>query len=149
MEGLTTQKVADCLKKLGYTLHQEEKRLYLEETFLEDMLFVDVGILSQGQLLQLITPLGKVDDPKKFGEIARALHVLNRELDLPGFGLDETQSLVFYRTVIPAVQGVLDPRIVKMHLLALAFCAKLYEGIRKKVLDGSLDATKDLRNREQ
>lgn len=34
-------------------------------------------------------------------DTARCLHLLNKELDVPGFGMDDVNGLVFYRYMIP------------------------------------------------
>ena len=34
-------------------------------------------------------------------DLARLLHLMNKELDVPGFGMDEANGAVFYRLMIP------------------------------------------------
>lgn len=59
-------------------------------------------IYDEGHLLQLITfiPCPSLQ-PQLMGDMARLLHLLNKELDVPGFGMDETAGAIFYRFMLP------------------------------------------------
>lgn len=48
-------------------------------------------------------------------DLARLLHLLNKELDVPGFGIDEMAGVVFYRLMLPTPKKKID------HELLLAF----------------------------
>lgn len=41
-------------------------------------------------------------------ETGRLLHYLNRQVDLPGFCLDEQNKVIFYRLVLPAADAKVD-----------------------------------------
>ena len=58
-------------------------------------------IYESTELLQLLTfmPLTLQENTRL--EMARVLHLLNKELDIPGFGMDETAKLIFFRAMIP------------------------------------------------
>ena len=71
---------------------------------------------TESELLQIVAYLPYQLPQKTFGEVARMLHILNKELDMPGFGMDETEKLMFYRSVIPCPDGKVSKRLFNMHL---------------------------------
>lgn len=58
-------------------------------------------IYESTELLQLLAfmPLTLPEETKT--EMARVLHLLNKELDIPGFGMDEVAKLIFFRAMLP------------------------------------------------
>ena len=60
--------------------------------------------LHDGELLQLLTFIPCYIEQAKMTEVSRFLHMLNKELDMPGFCLDETSMTVFYRLVLPTLK---------------------------------------------
>jgi hypothetical protein len=71
---------------------------------------------SESKLLQLVAYLPYHLPEKTLGETARLLHILNKELDMPGFGLDENEKLMFYRAVLPCLDGKIETRLFNMYL---------------------------------
>lgn len=76
------------------------------------------AFISGNTLLQSITYLPLQMTEKTRGDVARLLHFLNKEIDLPGFGLDEKEKLIFYRSVIPVIDGEISEKWVKINLAA-------------------------------
>jgi hypothetical protein len=70
----------------------------------------------ESALLQMVAYLPYRLRKKILGEVARLLHILNKELDMPGFGMDEFEELMFYRAVLPCPQGNIDTRLFNMYL---------------------------------
>lgn len=60
-----------------------------------------IRLYEHNQLLQLIAfmpfPLSEGHE----GDVARLLHFINKDIDMPGFGLDETNKIIFYRLMLP------------------------------------------------
>ncbi len=50
------------------------------------------------------------------GDLGRLLHILNKQIDMPGFCMDEKEGLVFYRTVLPCIDGNVDINLLGMHM---------------------------------
>ena len=69
---------------------------------------VFVRPITEGQLLQTVAYLPMKIESKAFGELARLLHAMNKDLDVPGFGVDEEAQLVFFRCVLPCPDHKLD-----------------------------------------
>ena len=68
-----------------------------------------------GKILQVFTIMPCTMRPKAPLEMARLLHLLNKEIDLPGFGMDENSGLVFYRNVFVTGHGKID-KIILDHI---------------------------------
>ena len=73
-------------------------------------------IRKESSLLQMVAYLPFQVPETRFGEAARLLHILNRELDMPGFGMDESERLLFYRSTIPFFEGKVETRLFNMYL---------------------------------
>ncbi|WP_348664158.1 YbjN domain-containing protein [Chlamydia vaughanii] len=73
-------------------------------------------IRNEGEILQLICyfPYQLHDNQKE--STARLLHLLNRDLDTPGFGMDEEQGLIFYRLVIPCLNGEIHEKLLRIYI---------------------------------
>lgn len=61
-----------------------------------------IRVYEGGEILQLLSFLPCNIKPSALADSARLLHLLNKEIDLPGFGMDEDNKVVFYRSMIPA-----------------------------------------------
>jgi hypothetical protein len=77
---------------------------------------VFLAMRSKETLLQLIAYIPYDLPAKSVPEISRLLHLINREVDMPGFGLDEQQKLMFYRLVIPSVDGEIEEKTLTLYL---------------------------------
>lgn len=73
-------------------------------------------ITSQNRMLQLIAYLPYQLHEKTLSDVARMLHMLNKELDMPGFGMDETEKLMFYRSVLPCFDGKIEEKQLLAHI---------------------------------
>ena len=63
--------------------------------------------IMEGELLQVLTFIPcKVEDGQ-FADLARLLHMLNKEMDMPGLGMDEASKTVFYRCMAPCFGNVI------------------------------------------
>lgn len=74
------------------------------------------GIISEGTILQMIAYLPFILNEKALPEAARLLHFVNREVDLPGFGMDEKSKLMFYRLVLPSAEKQFDEKLLELYL---------------------------------
>lgn len=59
-------------------------------------------IYEGGELLQLIAFIPCQLKTAAAPELARLLHLINKEVDLPGFGMDENAGIIYYRMMLPA-----------------------------------------------
>lgn len=94
------------LKKLNYDAQVQENTnqiyIILKHEKKEFPLFL--RIVHEGDLLQLMTFIPCDIKQEQYNDLSRFLHMLNKELDVPGFGVDEQSGTVFYRVILPAVK---------------------------------------------
>lgn len=74
------------------------------------------SIRPESSALQIVAYLPYTFSSKTVCETGRLLHLLNRELDIPGFGMDEMKTMLFYRSVIPCFEGKIETRLLNMYL---------------------------------
>jgi hypothetical protein len=100
---------------------KETQQLLVEMKFEEDNTVpLFLRILHQS-VLQLVAYIPYQFEKNRLVEVARFLHQLNKDLDLPGFGMDETQRMAFFRVVIP----LLDPKIEEALLMSYLTSVRL------------------------
>lgn len=96
------ESIKECLKNNNFDVQVQEEtnQLYiLFKLFQVDFpLFIKVS--HEGELIQLLMFIPSQLNTQKSGDVARLLHFLNKEMDVPGFGLDENNKVFFYRFVI-------------------------------------------------
>jgi len=86
----------------------------------EEREFVIFVRLYEGKdLIQLLSFFPLQVSEKRRDVVARVLHMLNKEIDLPGFGFDENAGLIFYRLMIPLFDQQFDPRTFDLLYVAL------------------------------
>jgi hypothetical protein len=103
-------------KNLKPIFEEQSKSTYLNMKVKGQEVPVFFAVRAEGNLLQTIAYLPYELHEKAVGDVARLLHILNREVDIPGFGMDETQKLMFFRCVIIGVDGMLDPKLLDIYL---------------------------------
>ena len=108
-------------------IHQAQTdQIYIVMMIAQHEVPVFFGIRSNDTLLQTLAYIPYDLNPKTLPEVARLMHIINREVDMPGFGIDEAQKLMFYRCVIPCVNGVLDTRLVELYLAATSVALETF-----------------------
>ncbi|WP_194844320.1 YbjN domain-containing protein [Candidatus Clavichlamydia salmonicola] len=95
-------------------------------------------IRNDNTLLQLISYLPFSLKPHLKEEIARLLHLLNKDLDLPGFGMDEEQGLIFYRSVIPCLESQIAATLLKVYISTIQLVCESFTHAIGLVSSGSL-----------
>lgn len=102
--------------KLSPTLQKENEQIFILLQIAKREVPVFFGIRSNNALLQMIAYLPYELPEKTTAQVARLFHILNKELDMPGFGIDETQKLMFYRAVVPCLNGELNQTLFEHYL---------------------------------
>lgn len=100
--------------ELAPLLEKESGLTYINVSANNQELPLFFVIRNEGEVLQLICyfPYQLLD----VSATARLLHLLNRDLDIPGFGMDEEQGLVFYRLVIPCFEKKIDGLLLRIYI---------------------------------
>jgi len=118
MIDLTIDNLLQQLKSLGYeaNLQKETNQIYIILKVAESDFPVFFKIASEGELLQVLVFMpGTLQDGTE-GEVGRILHYINKELDIPGFGMDEAAKVIFYRIMLPAKDKKIDEKLLKTYL---------------------------------
>lgn len=103
-------------KDLKPELQKETEQIFIAMDIQGHEVPVFFVFREESQLLQTVAYLPYQLHAKTFGEVARMLHMLNRELDMPGFGLDESEKVLFFRCVIPCTNKKIDTQLLNMYL---------------------------------
>ncbi|MBA3238634.1 MAG: YbjN domain-containing protein [Parachlamydiaceae bacterium] len=100
---LTLETIQRQLATQGYHLEfqKETEQLYMLLTQGNASFPFFVRLYDHGELLQLIAFMPFAIKQDNEGNVARLLHLINKDLDLPGFGMDETNEIIFYRLMLP------------------------------------------------
>jgi hypothetical protein len=78
-----------------------------------------IRIFDQSDLLQLLVFLPVNIKPSVYPDLARLLHQLNKELDIPGFGMDESAGVVFYRCMLPILEKKIEEPLLDAFLKSI------------------------------
>lgn len=92
---------------------------------------VFVRLLPCGSLIQLLAFLPCKLEPEAISDTGRFLHLINKSLDRPGLGVDEVFGVVFYRSVLPLKDSIIDIDHLHAAWLAMESVVESYvESIR-------------------
>lgn len=110
MVPATLPDLLQCMRQHGYEteVQQDSKQLFtiLKISKQEHPLFL--RIFESSQLLQLLVFIPTKLSAATTAEAARLLHLLNKEVDMPGFGMDEMAHVIFYRLMLPLYEKQID-----------------------------------------
>lgn len=92
---------------------------------------------EQQMVLQLLMFFPCTFTPSTVSDTARLLHLLNKEIDLPGFGLDETSKVIFFRSVLPTLDGEINELLIDKFLMAIPQIGRACLGVVVAVASGT------------
>jgi hypothetical protein len=103
MLSLTMDHLREYLagQKFPVQFQQETNQIYMLYTIGGREFPLFLRIFGDADLLQLLAFIPCHLQPNATNSLARLLHLLNKELDIPGFCMDETAKFVFYRVMLP------------------------------------------------
>jgi hypothetical protein len=71
-------------------------------------------------------------------DLARLLHLLNKELDVPGFGMDEMAGVVFYRFMLPTPKKKVDGELLLAFLKTAEHVCQMFSAPIEAVSSGQM-----------
>lgn len=101
---------------------------------------VFVRLYGGKDLLQLLVFLPLTYAAKTEADVARLLHFLNKQLDIPGFGMDEEASYIFFRHMLP-VQEAIHPEELQRGLKLLEHVTLSFTPVIMAVAQGGTSFT--------
>lgn len=107
-----------ALEKKGHPVQSQpgNDQLYFVKRYenIETVMFF--RILDGGELLQIMTALPFPLKEELKTDVARLLHKLNLDLDMPGFGMDEHMKIIFYRSVFPTPNKTCEEALLERYI---------------------------------
>jgi len=115
MMKVNEESFLELLKEMGYEpeLQKETNQIYclVKHDKREYPLFI--RFVHEGDLIQLLTFIPCSVKAEHNGDVSRFLHIVNKELDVPGFCLDEISTTVFYRLMVPTSKKEIQKDILE------------------------------------
>lgn len=139
MKKVTLKLLQDYLKKKGYeaSIQEETQQVLLLFKFEGREFPLFARILPEGSLLQLLVFFPAGFTKETANDISRLLHLLNKELDLPGFGTDETAGVIFFRCMLPIVDGELADKVIDAFINSMELVCKTFSPAIEAVASGA------------
>lgn len=131
-------------------IQEETKQVYtvLKVAKKEYPLFLK--IFDEGHLLQLLAFIPCPLEKDLVSDMARLLHLLNKEVDMPGFGMDEMTGAIFYRLMLPTPKKKVDGELLLAFLKTIEHVCKMFAtpieavGYGQLTLEEILNKTKEI-----
>lgn len=139
MININLESLLDFLQKNDYEsdIQVDTKQVYtiLKIENKEYPLFI--RIFDEGHLLQILTfipcqleakeNLNSSSSPSSvLADVARLLHLLNKELDIPGFGMDEAAGVIFYRLMLPTPKKKIEADLMLAFLKTVEHVCQMF-----------------------
>lgn len=105
--------------------------------------------LHNGELIQILTFVPCNVDSDKILDVARFLHMLNKELDVPGFCVDEQSLTVFYRLTLPALKTEYNPDALEAFMNTSQVVCKSFGTVIEALCVGALTLDEILKKANQ
>jgi hypothetical protein len=102
--------------KLESEIQKETHQIHVNIKVADRNFPLFIRIFEGNHLLQLLVFIPCNMKASAAADLARLLHLLNKELDMPGFGMDETAKVVFYRAMIPIVDQQVSSSLLSDYL---------------------------------
>jgi hypothetical protein len=71
-------------------------------------------------------------------DLARLLHLLNKELDMPGFGMDEMAGVIFYRLMLPTPKKKIEGDLLLAFLKTVEHVCQMFATPIEAVSSGQM-----------
>lgn len=151
MISLTLDAILDYLTKNGMQaeLQKETNQIVIIFKILDREFPVFIRVFEGGELLQLLAFIPCNMKKSAYAETARLLHLLNKELDIPGFGLDEDSSVVFYRCMLPVQDQQISETLFNAYLNSIQLVCKSFSPAIATVAYGSATFEEILKKAQQ
>ena len=124
-------------KDVPSELQKETNQLVLNLLIAQKECPLFIRIYEGNEMVQLLAFLPLQFKPNTVNDMARLLGFLNKELDVPGFGLDEDVGVVFFRAMIPVKEKLLEPTFLLGFLNAVQMACETFTPVIAAVAEGN------------
>lgn len=110
---LNEKALIESLEKIGIkgTLQEENNQIYASLSINGFDYPMFIRRLQGNHLMQVITFIPCTLEEGSSNDVGKLLHMINKELDMPGFCCDEDSKTVFYRLVVPCLNQKVDEEL--------------------------------------
>lgn len=140
MIPLTLDSLHDYLTKNKFEVKRqpETEQLFILFKVQDQEYPLFLRVMDEGELLQLLAFMPITLEPKTMGELARLLHLFNKEIDIPGFGMDENAKVSFFRIVLPAIEGKVSGEIIAGYINSIKVITETFFPVIVAVVTGNV-----------
>lgn len=139
MIPLTLDSLFDHLSKdIDIKRQPETDQLYVLYKVQDQEYPIFLRVMDEGELIQILAFMPISLDSKTVAEVSRLLHMFNKEIDIPGFGIDETAKVIFYRIVLPAIDKKVSGEIIGGYINSIKVITETFFPIIVAVVTGNL-----------
>lgn len=130
MISATLNSLVEFLKKNKYEadIQKETQQVFTILKIGERDYPLFLRLFEESQHLQMLLFIPVQLKPEASNDMARLLHLLNKEMDLPGFGMDESSGVVFYRLMVPMMHKKVDDELLLGYLKTAQNICELFAG---------------------
>lgn len=95
-------------------------------------------IFPDGKLLQVVGfyPMNFKEEHKE--SVARLLHMINKDIDLPGFSMEEQLKTIFYRLCIPCLDKTISELLFTSYIKTVVLAMKSFLNVIHAVGTGKM-----------
>lgn len=140
MIELTLPKILDHLKKEKFDpkLQSETDQIYFIFKIEGHEFPLFVRIYDESDLLQLLVFFPAPIKEGTEADVARLLHLLNKEIDIPGLGMEEESRMAFYRVMLPALDKKINDRLLDAFLDSMRLICEHFAPVVFAVTQGKV-----------
>jgi hypothetical protein len=135
-------------------IQQDTKQIYFVFKIQNTDFPVFVKIYESGDLMQLLAFIPTEIKTNTLIHVSRLLHLLNKEMDFPGFGMDEKAKVIFCRYVIPTKTKQISEELLDVYIKTLRTVCETLSPVIVTVAHGQstfdevMDKANDFQNKK-
>ena len=124
--------------KIGQKEYPLFMRVFDEGHLLQLLVFIPCHLTPNESFSSGKKHKGNGEEQKGLPDLARLLHLLNKELDVPGFGMDEMAGVVFYRIMLPTPKKKIEADLLLAYLKTVEHVCKMFSTPIEAVSSGQM-----------
>lgn len=151
MINMTAESILDYMRKHHYDaeIQTDTQQVYTILKISEREYPLFLRIFDEGHLLQVLAFIPTPIEKEVIPDLARLLHILNKELDVPGFGMDEMAGVVFYRLMLPTPKKKIEGDLLIAFLKTVEQVCKMFAGPVEAVSQGLMTLEEILKKAQE
>lgn len=106
-------------KNFDFQAQPETQQLFMVHKIHDIEFPIFLRVYEGSPLLQILAFFPTELKESARNDTARLLHLLNKEIDIPGFGMDEQMGMVYYRCMLPTSNGEIDGEVIETFIKSI------------------------------